>query len=221
MDDNSRNVETEDRSDGQSTSVESVNISEAPIVEVQVEHSLTQEETTNEAPKAPLFSFKKTKMKSASLNKTFLNKTVSAVPSFVSRPSLKPTLSQSSERSKVLGSSTLNMPSNIPPSIGKLKLTTMRAGGMSELRMSRENSSSPQLAEGNSNSTSGATPVWGRNMAPQKAVKDYTDEELKAMHGIHLASRISADDPTNKDGRWDDVKPLPVPVRANSIDGRR
>ncbi|CCG82033.1 protein of unknown function [Taphrina deformans PYCC 5710] len=41
-------------------------------------------------------------------------------------------------------------------------------------------------------------------MAPAKSAKDYTDDELKAMHGISLVSRNSNSAGLPKEGRWDD-----------------
>lgn len=48
-------------------------------------------------------------------------------------------------------------------------------------------------------------PVWNKGPAPVKSAKDYTDEELKAMHGISLVARNSNSAGAQKEGRWDDV----------------
>jgi hypothetical protein len=86
----------------------------------------------------------------------------------------------------------------------KLKFTTTRGSG---LRSTREASPVPSSADGTPGAGLSSTgekkaPVWNKGMPVKKSAKDYTDEELKAMHGISLVSRTVTDSSQN---RWDDV----------------
>lgn len=90
----------------------------------------------------------------------------------------------------------------------KLKLTTTRQ--TSSLRLNRDQTSSPGLNDTNQgNGRDGAAekkaPVWNKGLPASKSAKNYTDEELKAMHGISLVSRKSNSGAATKEGRWDDV----------------
>lgn len=90
----------------------------------------------------------------------------------------------------------------------KLKLTTLRQS--SSLRITRDQASSPSVNDQSPGipSTSFAerkAPVWNKGVVPPKNSKEYTDEELKAMHGISLVSRKSNTASGTKEGRWDDV----------------
>ncbi|KAF2808408.1 uncharacterized protein BDZ99DRAFT_55110 [Mytilinidion resinicola] len=50
-----------------------------------------------------------------------------------------------------------------------------------------------------------ATKVWNKNQpVPPPPPKQFTDEELKQQYGIHLATRLQADD-TNKEAKWADI----------------
>ncbi|KAF2721619.1 hypothetical protein K431DRAFT_294196 [Polychaeton citri CBS 116435] len=47
--------------------------------------------------------------------------------------------------------------------------------------------------------------VWNKNQPPQPApAKQFTDEELKQQYGIHMASRLQADD-NSKESKWADI----------------
>ncbi|ORY81344.1 hypothetical protein BCR37DRAFT_387641 [Protomyces lactucae-debilis] len=101
-----------------------------------------------------------------------------------------------------------------PLQSSKLKFTTSRG---SALRTTREASPVPSSADGfNGSGTGGVAgdkkaPVWNKGMPAKKSAKDYTDEELKAMHGISLVSRTVTDtnhnrwDDSDEDDNWDDT----------------
>lgn len=140
--------------------------------------------------------FKKGTLKSQSLNSRFLNSNNnnSSTP-LRSLPVQTPKPSVASQSLGYGGAS-------------KLKLTTSRQS--SSLRTTRENNSTPNPNEtGQSTpkdvSADRKAPVWNKGMAPAKSAKDYTDDELKAMHGISLVSRNSNSAGLPKEGRWDDV----------------
>lgn len=86
----------------------------------------------------------------------------------------------------------------------KLKLTTSRP-----VRLGRDQNASPGLNEAGQAPSKDITsdkkmPVWNKGMPSVKPSKSYTDEELKAMHGISLVAR-SSNPGEKKEGRWDDV----------------
>ncbi|KAF2152550.1 hypothetical protein K461DRAFT_321538 [Myriangium duriaei CBS 260.36] len=63
---------------------------------------------------------------------------------------------------------------------------------------------SPRTRSGADSPADGST-VWNKNRpAPPPPTKHFTDEELKQQYGIHLASRIQADD-SNKQSKWADI----------------
>lgn len=143
--------------------------------------------------------FKKGTLKSQSLNSRFLasnnNSNPSVTPRALPVQPVKPKPANSTQ----------------PPVSGnasKLKLTTSRHS--SALKLTRENSSSQGANDSSHTSTKDVTfdkkaPVWNKGMPARKSAKDYTDEELKAMHGISLVARNSTSTGAPKEGRWDDV----------------
>lgn len=139
--------------------------------------------------------FKKGTLKSQSLNSRFLasnSNSTSQPRSLPIQPSKPSTHSQSFSSS----------------SASKLKLTTSRQS--SSLRLTRDSNASPGLSDAGAASTRDVpvekkAPVWNKGPAPVKSAKDYTDEELKAMHGISLVARNSNSAGAQKEGRWDDV----------------
>lgn len=94
----------------------------------------------------------------------------------------------------------------------KLKLTTSRQS--SAFRLNRDQASSPSVSDQVQSTSKDVivdkkAPVWNKGAAAAKPSKSYTDEELKAMHGISLVSRNS-NPGERKEGRWDDVSPCKV-----------
>lgn len=95
-----------------------------------------------------------------------------------------------------------------PVQPSKLKLTTSRQSA--SLRLNRDQTASPALNEQTPGPATYASmekkaPVWNKGIVPTKSSKEYTDDELKAMHGISLVSRKSNTTTGQKEGRWDDV----------------
>lgn len=139
--------------------------------------------------------FKKGTLKSQSLNSRFLASNPQS-SNFTRTQPIQPVKSSAPTSNNV----------NAQPS--KLKLTTSRQS--SALRLNREQNSSPGINDQSQTVAKDAAierkaPVWNKGMAPVKSAKDYTDEELKAMHGISLVSRKSENANVSKEGRWDDV----------------
>lgn len=144
--------------------------------------------------------FKKGTLKSQSLNSRFL---ASNSPS-------NPPRSHPIQLSKVKAPAPV---SSGPLQPSKLKLTTSRQS--TSLRLNRDQASSPGSNDQNQAPSSLSTaekkaPVWNKGVAPAKSSKEYTDEELKAMHGISLVSRKSNASTGPKEGRWDDVSLPPL-----------
>jgi hypothetical protein len=51
-----------------------------------------------------------------------------------------------------------------------------------------------------------ATKVWNKNQpVPIPPPKQFTDEELKQQYGIHLATRLQADEGGSKEAKWADI----------------
>jgi hypothetical protein len=51
-----------------------------------------------------------------------------------------------------------------------------------------------------------ATKVWNKNQpVPVPPPKQFTDEELKQQYGIHLATRLQADEGGSKEAKWADI----------------
>lgn len=164
--------------------------------------------------------FKKGTLKSQSLNSRFLS---ANNPNHGQQP-LTPSQTLSSQLRSLplqpIESSAHNPPPPLSHQSSKLKLTTTRQS--SALRLNREQNASPSATTntpepgtaGSSNSTNVAVkdvapekklPVWSKAVPVLKPTKSYTDEELKAMHGISLVSRNSAPG-EKRENRWDDVR---------------
>lgn len=153
-----------------------------------------RQDRPQDATLSSTLQFPKPKLKSASLNRTFLATTTSKQPTRTSTPQYVPTPI---------------VPTKPVPAFGgsKLRLTTSKV--QSSLKsISRENTPSPNFLERQRKSTdtpqSDVLPVWGKRETKVKATHTYTDEELQAMHGISMASRIPAAH-TEGQNRWDDV----------------
>lgn len=68
------------------------------------------------------------------------------------------------------------------------------------------NSRAAALSNSGSSGAPDASKVWNRNRpAPPPQPKQFTDEELKQQYGIHLATRLQADEP-GKGSTWADME---------------
>ncbi|KAF2121525.1 hypothetical protein BDV96DRAFT_215823 [Lophiotrema nucula] len=120
--------------------------------------------------------------KSVSVTKNFLAK--SAVSTPVPGASQKPPPVGQTNAS-ILQTTKPRLVAKAGPGLGSLQ-----RGGVSKL-----------------NGTAGpdASKVWNKNQpVPLPPPKQFTDEELKQQYGIHLATRLQADD-SNKEAKWADI----------------
>ncbi|GAM85043.1 hypothetical protein ANO11243_030460 [Dothideomycetidae sp. 11243] len=88
-----------------------------------------------------------------------------------------------------------NLAQGPSPALARPRLVAKSGSGLRDSPRPRSGADSP--ADG--------TTVWNKNRpAPPPPTKHFTDEELKQQYGIHLASRIQADD-SNKQSKWADM----------------
>lgn len=159
-----------------------------------------------------IFAFKKPKLKSASINREFLNKAPIAPVTNVIKTSGMPMEKGGAifaRRGSFLQASTSTTAQTNP---GKPRLTTKISspapyslGGHQE-SVTMKSLNGKSVAPKTSGLGQNSAPVWGRNKKP--LVREYTDEELSSMHGIHLVHRLSATSDDDKPGKWDEVEPL-------------
>ena len=164
--------------------------------------------------------FKKGTLKSQSLNSRFL----SANNGNHGQQTLTPSQTLSSQLRSLplqpLESSSHNPPPLVSHQSSKLKLTTSRQSSSLRLNREQQNASPSATTTTPEAASTGPTaptnhapkdpvpdkklPVWNKGVPVLKPTKSYTDEELKAMHGISLVSRNSMPG-EKKENRWDDV----------------
>ncbi|KAJ9644729.1 hypothetical protein H2199_003692 [Coniosporium tulheliwenetii] len=142
---------------------------------------------TSEGPRRHLRSNsvkKPTSFKPVSVTKNFLAK------SGASTPSARPT-----DR----GGSPLGQPNSSSQQLARPRLVAKAGSG----------TSAPRSGLSKVNGAGGApdaSTVWNKNRpAPTPAAKSLTDEELKQQFGIHMATRLQADE-ASKDPKWADIE---------------
>ncbi|QSL66772.1 hypothetical protein MERGE_001158 [Pneumocystis wakefieldiae] len=141
-----------------------------------------------------VFTFKKPKLKSASINQKFLNK--APTPQAANAP--KGSVTQMEKAS-----------TSVQTNMGKPRLATKISSPAPYSLGGHQESVSIKSLDGKSTKkTSGFAshnnaPVWGRNRS--MPIREYTDEELSSMHGIHLVHRLSATSDDDKAGKWDEM----------------
>ncbi|KAG5437145.1 hypothetical protein PCANB_001121 [Pneumocystis canis] len=167
-------------------------------------------ETMNETRNSMgIFAFKKPKLKSASINREFLSKASHPMNTF------KGGNLNNNNNTNNNNNNTNNNDKNVINSTsiqpGKPRLTTKISSSSYTMGTYQDGLLSKQFDNKSSGFISGTSlssrlsqngaPVWGRN----KKLREYTDEELAAMHGIHLARRLSAVSDDDKAGKWDEM----------------
>ncbi|KAG4302601.1 hypothetical protein PCK1_001185 [Pneumocystis canis] len=171
-----------------------------------------------------LFAFKKPKLKSASINREFLSKASHPIHH----------LSNKGGTSTNVHDKRLDVVNTTSIQPGKPRLTTKISSSYTPLGTSYQDGlfsksfdhkscgpgRSPRLTQnglpgtlgtlgttgtlgGMSSQSASCAPVWGRHKKP--LIREYTDDELAAMHGIHLVRRLSATSDDDKAGKWDEM----------------
>ncbi|KAF2458941.1 hypothetical protein BDY21DRAFT_370455 [Lineolata rhizophorae] len=88
-------------------------------------------------------------------------------------------------------------PSPSPQSASRPRLVAKSGSGLG--------SSLQRLSKTNGNTGPDASKVWNKNQpVPPPPPKQFTDEELKLQYGIHMATRLSAED-SGKESKWADI----------------
>ncbi|KAF2754349.1 hypothetical protein EJ05DRAFT_489076 [Pseudovirgaria hyperparasitica] len=127
---------------------------------------------------------KPTFFKTSSVTKNFLAKTASSTP-------------------PVPGSKAASVPSQgVSPTqaIAKPRLVAKSGSGIGNIP--RSGLAKPNGASGGPD----ASKVWNKNQPiPPPPPKQFTDEELKQQYGIHMATRLQADDPSKDQSKWADI----------------
>ncbi|KAF1994806.1 hypothetical protein P154DRAFT_624469 [Amniculicola lignicola CBS 123094] len=125
---------------------------------------------------------KPTSFKSVSVTKSFLAKSATPVPS------AKP-----GEKSAPTGQTSVSALQAARP-----RLVAKSGTGMGSLGRAA-------ISKLNGASGPDASKVWNKNQPiPPPPPKQFTDEELKQQYGIHLATRLQADD-SGKEAKWADI----------------
>ncbi|KAF2226955.1 hypothetical protein BDZ85DRAFT_190200, partial [Elsinoe ampelina] len=127
---------------------------------------------------------KPTTFKAVSVTKNFLAKTATSTPS----------VKVGEKRKEIF----VTAPAvSSPQTMARPRLVAKSGSGLRDSPRPRPGAEGP--SEGNT--------VWNKNRpAPPPPPKQFTDEELKQQYGIHLASRIQADDEGSKQSKWADME---------------
>jgi hypothetical protein len=122
--------------------------------------------------------------KSVSVTKSFLAKSVTPTPS--ARPG---------EKVAAPGQTNAMLQQTAKPRLVAKSGTGLGNMPRSSLAMTNGAGSGPD-----------ATKVWNKNQpVPIPPPKQFTDEELKQQYGIHLATRLQADEGGSKEAKWADI----------------
>ncbi|KAL8769948.1 MAG: hypothetical protein Q9209_004195 [Squamulea sp. 1 TL-2023] len=155
--------------------------------------------TSETASKDPSDIHHHARSNSVNVKKPATFKAVSVTKSFLAKAgtTVAPAVKGAADNGADLNST----PVNNAPSVPRPRLVAKPASGH------QATASRPQHSGFKNGGTSGPDPlqVWNRNRAaPPTAPKHFTDEELKQQYGIHLATRLQADE-SGKEAKWADI----------------